>query len=363
MKQMETRSRTTEATMRKLKTFALGVVSLLATAALIQPADATTFRWSQHGGFVLDASATLQRGEGPEALAGAGIPGNPPRAGLGGLEFFDPQAAPAPASTYRVVGWGCTPDGNNTVGIASAATTCANAGVAAAAASANDPLASALGARSALELTVFDSLGNGVLNSDTQNVVVIARIDHFNRVIDNEANSLFNINISANLLVKEDNVGEALIVSDANTVPISFRESLNRTTGEASCDGANPLGSICDDVFTFDTSQFANVPFMFNGEDFFLQFGLAPVPECDTPAGTIGTIQIFQCDDFVAHKIAIDFQNGLAWAAEGFDNAFLVTMFVTEERINVPAPAGLALLGLGLVGFGFGAWRKRKTAV
>ena len=353
--------------MGMFKRFAMGAIAVVATAALVQPADAATFRWSQHGGFVLGASATLQSGEGPEATPVA--PGSAPRPNQGGLEFFDLQAAPAPAATYRVVGWGCTPDGNNSPGIgvgnSLAATTCANAGVVAAAASANDPLNSLLGERSALELTVFDHTQSGILDSALQNVVVIARIDHFNRVIDNEANSLFTIRVDANLLIKEDAVGEALIVSDANSVPIGFRESLNTVNGGVgNCDAPNPLGSTCDDAFTFDTSQFANVPFTFNGEDFFLQFGVAPVPECDTPAGTIGTIQIFQCDDNINHKIALDFATGRAWAMEGFDNAFLVTMFVTEERINVPAPAGLALLGLGLTGLGLvGAWRKRKSAV
>jgi hypothetical protein len=360
--------------MGMFKRLAMGAIAVIATAALVQPADATQFRWSQHGGFVLDpgGSTSIQSGEGPESAPVA--PGSPPRPGQGGLEFFDLQAAPAPVNTYRVVGWGCTPDGNNSPGIgvgnSAAAATCAQGASTLIAASANDPLNSAAGVRSALSLDVFTSetpsfgppFGSQILDSDTQNVVVIARINHFNRVIDNEANTLFTVQVDANLIIRD--LGGNPIFTDANSVPIGFRETLNVTSGTANCAQPNPLGSTCDDVFTFDASQFANVPFEFNGEDFFLQFGLAPVPECDTLVDTVGTIQVFQCDDNAAHRVALDFQNGRAWASEGFDNAFLVTMFVTEEQIGVPAPAGVALLGLGLGGLGLvGAWRKRKSAV
>ena len=313
--------------MRALRVLGIGALAITVAVALAQPVAAAQFTWSQNGGFAI-GSGTLRAGQ----FFGADLP---PVAGHGGLEYFGLQPGPAPAGTYRVIGWGCSPDGDNDGTIA--AGTCANGGVAAEATTATDP--STNPARSALVLDVFNSTQSGLLDSATGANVVIARITHINNVIDDEANALKGVTISANLIV--DAVPQ---VSDANDIPIGFLETSN--TG-ACIQTPNPLGSSCDDEFTFDASEFANVPFMHNGEDFFLQFTLAPVPECDTPAGSIGTIQIFQCDDDPAHRVAIDFANGRAWAMEGFDNAFLVLMRVTGERVS--APESMVLIGLGLV--------------
>jgi len=329
--------------MRVLRSFVIGAVAILTAAALVQPAAATTFDWTQNGGFLL-GTGTLRAGQffGADAAAVAGN---------GGLDFFGLQPSPAPAGTYKVIGWGCPADGNND-GVATGP--CANAGVAAEATTGTDP--STIGAgRSALQLDVFDSSVSGVLDSVTSAFVVIAKITHFNEVIDNESNALKAITVSANLVIDTSPTD----TEDLNDVPIGFLETNNAVTP---CGGVNPLGSTCDDVFTFDASEFVDVPFSSGGEDFFLQFTIAPPDDCDTVDSVVGTITIFQCDDAIAHKIAIDFANGLAWAAEGFDSSFLVLMQVTEERVGIPAPAGLALIGLGLAGLGLRAWRKRKTA-
>jgi hypothetical protein len=329
--------------MRPVKILGVGALAILLAAAWVQPAVAVQFTWSQNGGFEF-GTGTLRAGQffGLDSA---------PVAGHGGLEYFGLQAAPAPANTYRVIGWGCPPDGNNDGAIAAA--TCANAGVVAEAVTVTDP--STNPGRSSLVLDTFDSTQSGVLDSQTGANVVIARISHINNVIDDEANALSGVTISANLIV--DAVPP---VSDPNSIPIGFLETIN--IGACS-QTPNPLGSQCDDEFTFDASEFANVPFTHNGESFFLQFSLAPPPECDTPHSTIGTIQIFQCDDDPAHRIAIDFANGRAWAMEGFDNALLVLMRVTEEQVGVPAPAGLILMGLGFVAVALSGRRRRTTEV
>ena len=326
--------------MRAVKLVGIGALAALVAAAWVQPVVAVQFTWSQNGGFEL-GTGTLRAGQ----FFGLDTA---PVAGHGGLEYFGPQAAPAPANTYRVIGWGCPPDGNNDGTIAAAG--CANAGVVAEAVTGTDP--STNPDRSSLVLDVFNSTQSGVLDSQTGANVVIARITHINTVIDDEANALRQVTISANLIV--DAVPP---VSDPNSIPIGFLETIN--IGD--CDQTpNPLGSQCDDEFTFDASEFSNVPFTHNGQQFFLQFSLAPPPECDTPAGNIGSILLFQCDDNAAHRIAIDFANGRAWAMEGFDNALLVLMRVTERP--VPAPAGIVLVSLGLVAVALLGRRRRTGA-
>jgi hypothetical protein len=318
--------------------FFMGAVAIVASVAMIQPAAADVFDWDQNAGFFFpgaDASTTLMGGSVNNTYG-------PPIAGNGGLEFgLVTTQPPSPTDTYGAIVWGCTADGDNDTP-ADAEGVCANAGVLANAVVGGDPTNPLAAGRSALKVTAFDSTQNGQLDSLTEAAVAIARVDHLNRVIDNESNSLAAVEIRANLLITNPLAGGANVLTSPNTVPITFIETNNLPAGlgstDADCKAAgflNPLGSVCDDEFTFDTSSFQNIPFSANGKDFFVHFGLGPVPECDTPDGNLGTIQFFSCDDDpVNHRIAIDFFNGKAWAKEGFDNAIQVTMFITEEPLG-----------------------------
>jgi hypothetical protein len=298
------------------------VIATVGMLAVVQPATAVQFTWKQTGGFLYpgaDASETLSEG----SFFGAD---GPPQAGYGGLEFFDPAVDPdAPADTYAVIGWGCVLDGNNSPG----ATNCANGGAAANAVVGVDPSLFGNG-RSALTLEVYDSGASGVLDSVTETPVVISRLNHVNNVIDDESNFLKEIVVRANLVINANPEFES-----PNDVGIGFLETQNRVL-VTDCTQPNPLGSRCDDQFTFDVGAFNNVEFTHDGENYFLHFGLQPPPECatDITGDPLATIRIFQCNDVAGHKIAIDFINGIAWAQEGFDNAILVTMWVTEEPIK-----------------------------
>src|SRR4030095_965608 len=86
-------------TMICLKRRMIGALVVAAVALLAQPAGAVQFTWSEQGGFEW-GTATLRAG-------GFFAPDLPPVAGHGGLEFFQLQAPPAPANTYRTIGWGC----------------------------------------------------------------------------------------------------------------------------------------------------------------------------------------------------------------------------------------------------------------
>jgi hypothetical protein len=311
-----------------------------AVGLLAQPAAATQFTWSQHGGFAF-GTGTLRAG-------GFFGPDQPPVAGNGGLEFFGPQAAPAPDDTYRSIGWGCPVDGNADGSVTGA--TCASGGVAAQVVTATDPATNA--GRSSLVLDVFDSGQSGVLDSQTGADVIISRIIQINNVIDDEANALRTVSIASNLVVNS-----IPPFSMPHTIPMGFLETINVSDCSQT---PNPLGSQCDDEFTFDASDFAPVPLPHLGKNFLLVFGLRPTDDCSQLVDTQGSILFFQCADDPDHRIAVDFDNGRAWAMEGFDNALDVVMRVVE--VPVPVPAAVVLLVAGIAGWGIRAWRRRWTA-
>jgi hypothetical protein len=318
------------------------VGALVVAAGLwAQPAGAVQFTWSEQGGFEFGTGALRAGGFfGPDA---------PPVAGHGGLEFFQLQASPpAPPNTYRSIGWGCPPDGNDDGAVNGA--TCANGGTAAQVVTGTDPATNP--GRSALVVNTFNSAQSGVLDSQTGAEVIISRITHINNVIDDEANALRSVSITATLIVDSNPP-----VNDTNTIPIGFLETINISDCTQT---PNPLGSLCDDEFTFDASGFDPVGFTHDGKNFLLVFDLRPIESCSELVETQGTIQIFQCTDSPQHRIAIDFTNGRAWAMEGFDNALEVTMRVLE--VGVPVPAGVVLLVAGVAGWGLRAWRRRAVA-
>ncbi len=245
--------------------------------------EAVDFTWNQSGGFALGTGSLLAGPRGP------GFPG-PGVAGHGGLEFFqDPNDPPAPAGTYRSISWGCLADGNNSPGV----TNCANGGVVGEVVSNQDPTNDP--GRSSLVFFPFDNItsptpspvgvftfsADGTLRDDGL-WVVVQRLDHLNRVIDNEGNYLGGITTQTSLTINS-----VPPFTDNNAVPIVFIETLNEVVA-ADCVGENPLGSACDDVFTFDTSDFNDQVFTSNGIQYLLEFNLSPFPDCSDIVSTEG---------------------------------------------------------------------------
>src|SRR5262245_60157579 len=217
-----------------LKRGMIGPLVLAAVGILAQPVGAVQFSWSQHGGFDF-SSGTLRAG-------GFFGTDEPPQAGHGGLEFFGLQPAPAPGQTYRSIGWGCPADGNNDGAVDPS--TCANGGTVANVVAGSDPALNS--GRSSLVLDVIDSGQSGVLDSQTGAFVIISRTTHINNLIDDEANALRTVSISSNLII--DSIPPH---QDQHTIPIGFLETLNI---QPCSQTPNPLGSQCDDLFTFDAS-------------------------------------------------------------------------------------------------------------
>jgi hypothetical protein len=180
--------------------------------------------------------------------------------------------------------------------------------------------------------------GSGTTSVFSEGAAVqTAQIRHTNNEIPDEDDDLASIVLSTSLVLRS---GATVLVNLPLDITVNFQE----TTNEAPCANppGNPLGSICDDVFTFiDVS--ADIPFQFdagNGLETFV-------------------LHVRGLVDANGDSACTPFNGQVRCFTEEFDvtDRFVIA-FVTQQQ--VPAPAALLLLGMGLVGMV--AIRKRLSA-
>lgn len=167
----------------------------------------------------------------------------------------------------------------------------------------------------------------GLSGNITENWTSISTIFHHNSEISGSASVLQSANIFSDL-----HLG---IGSNQNTVAITgFLESTNANP----CPTPNPLGSTCDDRFTFDFSGFA--PFIYDD-------------------GSVRYLVEFQLGNVI--DASTNFPNCPGGSCSVWTREFTTSSIDVQARISeIPEPTTLALFSLGLLGLA-GLKRRAKA--
>lgn len=167
----------------------------------------------------------------------------------------------------------------------------------------------------------------GLNGNITENWTSISTIYHNNSVISGFASVLASANIYSDLTLG--------LGADQNTVAITgFAETTNATP----CPSPNPLGSTCDDRFTFDFSGFDPIIYDDGINRYLVEFQLGNAINAST--------NFPNCPN----------DSCSVWTRESTLSSIDVQARISE----IPEPATLALMGLGLLGL---AGLKKRTKV
>lgn len=143
-----------------------------------------------------------------------------------------------------------------------------------------------------------------------------------------------------------DPLGDNLPLPNINYA-IRFTETPN-STATGPCAADSPLNNPCNDIFVL-VDGFLNESFVYDGQTYF-------VNAFPTSGGNLSTLSNTACAAAGAANGCFGFTT-----VEGQSTRLAFGLTISSERLQVPEPGSLALIGLALAGLGFVA-RRRSAA-
>lgn len=153
-------------------------------------------------------------------------------------------------------------------------------------------------------------------------------ISHINNVIDESWTVGKPVQVSYNLWLDEVGMGNGGLVYKWNGL---FEVLFTETPNDGTCEHGNPMGTICDDLFTYSFLAGDPTTFSFNGNTY--NIGISGFYN---GAGAL---------------------TGTFYSGEDSNSTGWVQLNITQ----VPEPATITLMALGLAGLGFLGLRRRES--
>lgn len=163
---------------------------------------------------------------------------------------------------------------------------------------------------------------------------------------------LWVLDALANLRIFSDAAHMDLLFADLGSqTRISFNETLN-TTNEASCSTDNPLGTLCDDVFTVVAAELDPISFNYNGYKYSINFTLLPGVSTDNNGNVVSQ-----------QSLVVDNGDGTisVYTPELNPGTSSIHVLAQYTATQIPEPAILGLFSVGMLGLGFAARRRRQA--
>lgn len=129
---------------------------------------------------------------------------------------------------------------------------------------------------------------------------------------------------------------------------IDYKIKFVETPNSGTCAAASPPGNPCNDIFVL-LDGFLNDSFEYDGQTYF-------VNAFPTSGGVLGTLSNTACAAAGSANGCFGFTT-----VEGASTTLAFGLTISSERLSVPEPGSLALIGLALAGLGF-ATRRRSSA-
>ena len=190
------------------------------------------------------------------------------------------------------------------------------------------------------------TLGGAVPDSSTYVAPSISLV-HTNKPI-NPGSSLTSATLAVALTLKPTSPAFPNLPSSTINYHIAFSETTNATP----CVAPSPSGNPCNDIFVL-VEGLLNEEIDYLGETYFVN----AFPR--TAGGVLSTLTQAECRDALGASY-IGTCLGFT-TIEGQQNTLPFGLTISSERLAVPEPGSLALIGLALAGLGF-VTRRRSSA-